>query len=360
MSYNDKPLDNPLNWSFKVGRLFEIDIRVHIAFVLCAVILVWMEIPRADSGVSWSLGSVLLKVLGMYGSLFMIVLLHEFGHCYGARRTGGEAHEILMWPLGGLAMVVPLHRARAHLITAIAGPMVNVLICLVIAAVLVLWVGGLGAVPWNPLHPFTPVSQTVPLGGGQGWLVTTFGLSYFILLINLAPVFPFDGGRIVQAGLWRKLGFERSMEIATGTGMIGAIVIGVIAMFIEGSFILLGIAVFGYATCWQQRRVLREMGPEAFGDEGGGMFDGYRIGSGDDEPSREPGFFERRRRQKAERKAENDRQELERHRHAVEEVLRKVSATGIDSLTPPERKTLEEETRRQRISSAPALHSSDS
>ncbi len=358
MSYDDKPLDNPLNWSFKVGRLFAIDIRVHIVFVLCAVLLVWLEIPRADSGVSWSLGSVLLKVLGMYGALFLIVLLHEFGHCYGARRTGGEAHEILMWPLGGLAMVMPPHRANAHLITTIAGPMVNVLICLLCAVVLVFWVGGFGAVPWNPLHPFTPVSSATALTSGQSWLATTFGLSYFIFLINLAPVFPFDGGRIVQATLWRKMGFERSMAIATGTGMVGAIVIGLIALFIEESFILLGIAVFGYATCWQQRRILREVGPAAFGDEGGGMFGGYRFGSGGDEAEAEPGFFERRRRQKAERKADRERLELERHCRTVEEILRKVSATGIDSLTPQERRTLEEETRRQRTVSAES-HTSD-
>ncbi len=84
-------MDNPINWSFRVGRLFGIDIRVHVAFVICAVILVWMEIPDKDSGIPWSLLDVLVHSLGTYAILFAIVLVHEFGHCFGARYTGGEA-----------------------------------------------------------------------------------------------------------------------------------------------------------------------------------------------------------------------------------------------------------------------------
>lgn len=357
MGYADRPLDNPINWSFRIGRLFRIDLRVHIAFVLCAVIMVWMEIPDRDSGISWSLGRVLINALGIYAILFGVVLLHEFGHCFGCRHSGGEADEILMWPLGGLAYVNPPHEPGAHMITTVAGPLVNVLICAVCALLLMLWLGGLGAVPWNPLHPFTPVNGALVPTTGQRWLLTVYGISYFILLINLLPVFPFDGGRIVQAWLWPKKGYGRSMEIATGTGMVGAIIIGLFGLFVEESWLIVGIAVFGYLTCWQTRRMLREQ--EAF-DEGlfagaGGIGESYYGG---ERPERKPGFLERRRERRAARKAERERQRREEHERAVEEALRKVSVAGLDSLTPRERRLLEQETKRQREAEAAAGESS--
>ena len=98
MARSDRPLDNPINWSFKAGRLFEIDIRVHVAFIICAVILIWMEMPKADDPVQRPFGGVLVDALGFYALLFLVVLLHEFGHCFGARHTGGEGHRRLRQP----------------------------------------------------------------------------------------------------------------------------------------------------------------------------------------------------------------------------------------------------------------------
>ncbi len=80
MFSTDRPLDNPINWSFRAGRLFGIDIRIHIVFVICAVVLVWMEIPKGEGVASRPLGSVLVDALGTYALLFLVVLLHEFGH----------------------------------------------------------------------------------------------------------------------------------------------------------------------------------------------------------------------------------------------------------------------------------------
>ena len=360
MAYRDRPLDNPINWSFRIGRLFGIHLRVHVIFVLCAVVLIWRAIPPEGSGTAWSFGRVLVYALGGYAILFFIVLLHEFGHCFGCRHTGGEADEILMWPLGGLASVSPPPQPRAHLITAVAGPLVNLLICVVCSLLLILWMGSWGAVPWNPFHPFTPVKPALSTTTGQYWLLTVYGLSYLLLMFNLLPVFPLDGGRILQAWLWPRKGFGRSMEIATATGMVGAIGIFVVGVFLEDRWLLFGIAAFGYYTCWRARRMIREQSEYAAADVGIDFGQGYSFFDHNGEEERRPGFFERRRRRRAEQRAERARRRQEQHQKAVEEVLRKVSVAGMDSLSHHERHILQEETKRQRKLNAGSRNASHS
>lgn len=345
MGYSDKPLDNPVNWSFKIGRLFGIDVRVHVAFVICAFVLLAMEMPKGADAGTVPITRTLVRALGGYAILFVIVLLHEFGHCFGARYTGGEADEILIWPLGGLAYTHPPHTPSAHMVTTAAGPSVNVIICAICSAIIVLGTGRLGAVPWNPLHPMWPAVAGIIPTEAQLWVMRVFGISYLLLLFNLLPIFPFDGGRLLQAYLWPRTGYGRSMELATATGMIGAIAVGIFGLFIEESMLLLMIAGFGYLTCWQTRRVLREQGAYGLSEAGmgfgGGEFDMH------DDPERQPGFFERRRIRRAQAREARERRQREQIEQAVEAILRKVSEQGVHSLTPRERRTLEEETKRR-------------
>jgi hypothetical protein len=82
---------NFLNASFQIGRLFDINIRIHILF------LIYIAWRLLGAGSGFLLAAIFMAVL------FTIVLIHEFGHCFGARSVGGDARDILMWPLGGLA-----------------------------------------------------------------------------------------------------------------------------------------------------------------------------------------------------------------------------------------------------------------
>src|SRR5438105_13175644 len=115
----------PLTWSLPLARVFGITIRVHVLFPLVALGLIMREAFKegAPPGV-W------IEEAMIMGLLFLSVLLHEFGHCFGARLMDGDASEVLLWPLGGLAAVEVPHTARANFITAAAGPLVNVLLCL--------------------------------------------------------------------------------------------------------------------------------------------------------------------------------------------------------------------------------------
>src|SRR4051794_13843476 len=115
---------DPFSWSFPIGRLFGITIKVHILFplVVLGLILRPVFMDGSKAGI-WIDASMVMALL------FLTVLLHEFGHCFMGRWVGGEANEVLLWPLGGLAAVDVPHSARANFLTAAGGPLVNVLIC---------------------------------------------------------------------------------------------------------------------------------------------------------------------------------------------------------------------------------------
>jgi Zn-dependent protease len=162
-----------------------------------------------------------------YLGLFLIVLLHEFGHAFACRQTGGEANQIVLWPLGGIAFVKPPPRAGAYLWSIAAGPLVNAAlfpVFVVFAAVAAHW-------HWRVTEP--DLFQFV------------FSIAYinaFLLFFNLLPVYPLDGGQIVRGLLWLWLGPILSLKIASVIGFVGAAAFGVWAIA-KGS-IWLGILAF--------------------------------------------------------------------------------------------------------------------
>ena len=126
-------MQEPFAWttlSLPMGRVFGITIRIHWLFPFVALGVILRAFYYTPSGLdptllekyyrenegAWIDASIFMLIL--FGS----VLLHEFGHCFAARMTGGDAHEVLLWPLGGLASVDLPARPRAHLLTAGAGP----------------------------------------------------------------------------------------------------------------------------------------------------------------------------------------------------------------------------------------------
>src|SRR5438132_4525387 len=110
---------DPLTWSLPLGRLFGIMIRVHVLFPVVALALI---LRLGFKTTFWTEACELMALL------FAAVLLHELGHCFGARLVDGDAHEILIWPLGGLAAVDVPHTPRANFLTAAAGPLVNLVL----------------------------------------------------------------------------------------------------------------------------------------------------------------------------------------------------------------------------------------
>src|SRR6266567_6195880 len=143
---------DPFSWSFPIGRIFGITVRVHILLIVVFLgLYLRFAIGKTPQGNAYPTGYG-LDMLVILGLFFISVLLHEFGHCYGAHLAEGEAQEVLLWPLGGLAFVDVPHTPKANFIATAMGPAVNLLLCLMAGMVLA---SGSFWAPFNPLwDPF--------------------------------------------------------------------------------------------------------------------------------------------------------------------------------------------------------------
>ncbi len=339
-----------LNLSFPVGRYFGISVRVHILFVLLVIFRIWPDSNLTKLGVS--AGEQMLWSLRWIGLLFGIVLLHEFGHCFGCRAVGGRADQILMWPLGGLAFCDPPRRPWPEFVTVACGPLVNVILAGASYVILLSWLG-LDRMPVS-LHPFDMWRENAYWFMGDSsvarLLADLFVVNYALLLFNVLLIFyPFDGGRLVQIILWVWIGYQRSMWIATTLGMIGAVGVAVVGL-VQRSFLLVLIGVFGFITCRQQRQMLRYADPyEPDGDSrfmaayethdgqrGAWFGSGGGGGAGDGTRGGRPGVLARWRAGRAMKQAETRRKQAQAGEAEVNRVLDKVRDKGQVSLSQRE------------------------
>jgi Zn-dependent protease len=154
-------------------------------------------------------------------------LLHEFGHAFACRQTGGQADTIVLWPLGGIAFVKPPARPGAYLWSMAAGPLVNV----VLFPLLTLFAFVVTKLHWEIVHP-----------DFYRFVLTVCFMNAVLLFFNLIPVYPLDGGQILRGILWFKIGPIRSLKVASIIGFGGAILFGLWA--IAAQSIWLGIIAF--------------------------------------------------------------------------------------------------------------------
>lgn len=273
MGWQDRPYSSPpqrggfdfknvLFGSLSLGEWFGIHVRVHASLLLMLVFNVLFANARGGMGSRDAIVSSLI--------LFGIILLHEFGHAFAARHVGGDAREILLWPLGGLAFVSTPRRWWPSFFASAGGPLVNVAICLVTGVLLMALSGWQFRLPFNPLIPF---GGQILMNDASYQLLGDSSVAYYIwwiyitswtlLFFNLLPIFPLDGGQMLQALLWRKLGYFQSMSLACNVGMAGAVLMGLWGLT-GGSFWLLFLAFAGFMTCYQTKMNLREYADAAY------------------------------------------------------------------------------------------------
>jgi len=309
---------------------------IRVSLSILSVFLLVLEVLHAVGQ-----GTV-VATLVLAGLLFLFVLLHEFGHCFGSRAVGGTADDILMWPLGGLASVDPPDRPWEHLVTTICGPAVNLAVCALLFPFLVY--NGVSAS--NLLNPFGSVYE---LFGKTWWPIAfTYKINYWLFVFNVfLPVFPMDGGRILQEILWFRTGSKfRSTLIACNVGMFLGAIIGFISLYHQ-NLLMFGIMLFCVIHSYQVRQQLLISALENAGTFGYDFSEGYRSfdhDEDDERPPRKPSFLQRWRAKRAEkqRKAEAD---MDRE---VDRILAKLHDEGLASLTAREKKFLNQASERKR------------
>jgi stage IV sporulation protein FB len=329
---------NPLLWlvagSVPLFTIFGIRVRAHAALIVTVALVFLFGLGEGASSASARVQFITM--------LFAIVLLHEFGHCFAARYMGGEANDILMTPIGGLAFAMAPRKPWPTFVTVAAGPAVNVVICLLCGFALYWIVGVFPLGPWSFSRAFdSPLTEGwANVGSYLLWIYT---ISYSLLLFNLLPVFPLDGGQMLQAALWRPYGYYRSMLWTMNVGIVGGalmIAYGIITFgSLWGGLLLVFIGLSCLLTCQQTRRMLIAEGPWAFADEDGPDF------SASLQPEKRPNQWLARRRANREKKLMRA-EAAERAR--VDAILDKVARNGMNSLNWSERRALRKATEHQR------------
>jgi Zn-dependent protease len=356
----------PLSWSFPLGRPFGITVRVHFLFPVVAVVLVLRQAFYQPYEGYVNPPGAWIDTLALCVLLFVAVLLHEFGHCFAARGVGGDAQDILMWPLGGLAYVDVPQTPRANFLTAGAGPAVNFVLCLLCAAGLLLVDSRPLQPVWNPLPSGFPF-RLVDAGGGQ-WLVRLqswsgealnyspysgavllarfFWVNWFLFLLNTVLVgLPLDGGRLLQAGLWPHVGYRQATWYAVIAGFVVAIIIFLYALSQEQAMALV-LALYIYMECKRQWLILETGGDDSvFGyDFSQGYTSLEREQGVEQAPPRRPrqSLWQRWKQRRAEQKAQREREAREADERRMDSLLEKISAHGMASLTDEERRFMKQ------------------
>jgi Zn-dependent protease len=208
--------------AIRLFRFAGIDVYLHWWWFLAAVYEIQSRNGRYSS-ITWNILE--------YLALFLIVLVHEFGHALACRQVGGIANRIVLWPLGGVAYVDPPQRPGATLWSIAAGPLVNV----VLAPIL-----------WGIHLAAQSAAVSADL---QTLAYSVFWIDIVLLIFNILPVYPLDGGQILRSLLWFVLGRARSLMAATILGMIGGVAFIAWALYDRDLWLGL-IAVYMLMNCW--------------------------------------------------------------------------------------------------------------
>ena len=214
-----------MRWSWRIARIAGIDIDIHATFV---ILLAWIGlVDYRRAGATAALEAVLFTV-----AIFVSVVLHEYGHALTAAQFGVKTRRITLLPIGGVASLERMpDRPRHELLIALAGPAVT--LCIVIALYIGLRAAG---APTD-----TPSATTTGLAAffaGLMWI------NVALLLFNLLPAFPMDGGRVLRATIAMRTDYARATDIAARIGKVFALLFGLAGLFVVNNPFLVVIALF--------------------------------------------------------------------------------------------------------------------
>jgi Zn-dependent protease len=225
-------------WSIPIARIAGTVVRVHVTFLL---FLVWIGAAQwRQAGQAAAMEGVLFIVL-----IFACVLAHEFGHILAARRYGIRTPDVTLWPIGGVASLERIpDKPREELVVALAGPAVNV----VIAAVLILALGS----------DFESAAMAEMENPRLTLMARLAAANIFLVVFNLIPAFPMDGGRVLRAILAMRMPHVEATRIAARIGQGAAFLFALAGLFVNPMLIVIGLFVYLAATAESQHVAFRD------------------------------------------------------------------------------------------------------
>jgi Zn-dependent protease len=223
----------PVKWSVRIGTLFGIGVELHVTFLL---LVVGLAVAR---GFSTGDPRRALETAVLLLAVFACVLLHELGHALAARRYGIRTRDIVLLPIGGIARLERMpEKPTQEIVVALAGPAVNLALALLLAGVVAI------------LH-----EPPAALGLGGNPVDSLLAVNVFMLLFNLIPAFPMDGGRVLRALLAIRLPYARATRVAAGVGQAIAVLFAVWGVLHNP--MLLFIALFVFMAAGEEYALVR-------------------------------------------------------------------------------------------------------
>ena len=214
-----------MKWSLKLGRFAGIDVYIHTTFLLLigwVAFTYWLQ-TRTMAGTLEGIAFLLV--------LFLCVVLHEYGHALTARRYGIRTRDITLLPIGGLARLERIpEKPIEEFWVALAGPAVKV----VIAAALFIYLS-----VTRTLEPFTGLSMT-----GGPFIERLMSVNLSLVLFNIIPAFPMDGGRVFRALIAMRTDYTRATHIAAAIGQGIAFLFGFIGLFTNPFLVFIALFVW--------------------------------------------------------------------------------------------------------------------
>jgi len=224
-----------MKWSWKIGRIAGVDVFLHWTFLL---LVGWILASYLATGQGWIAA---LSGVAFIIALFACVVAHELGHALAAKRLGVPTQDITLYPIGGVARLqrIPEHPFHEFVIS-IAGPLVNIVIAGAMALGIALNSG---------------ISTIAGVSMSSGFMTNLLWANVALVVFNLIPAFPTDGGRILRAGLASLMEYSKATRIAAGVGQMLAILFAIVGLFVLNNPLLLFISIFIYLSASSESQV---------------------------------------------------------------------------------------------------------
>jgi Zn-dependent protease len=338
------PVGTVQRWSLSLGRWAGVTVYIHLFFLLFAVMAVAFAATDREMLVPGCLA---------VGIVLVSVLAHELGHLFAAMHVGGKMDAIVIGPVGGLLPPRVPDEPEIHLFVAVAGPIVH--LALVVLAAVVLAIAG----QTNLVGLFSPLPITVDLSDGSPWLIAaklTLWLNWVLMLLNLLPAYPFDGGPVLRAMLWPALGRRTARVVTSRAAMVLAVGLGLVAVWtVRADFespvpLWIPLVVLGIFLFFSARQDLtygqpseQPEGPAGYNLDSDGLDLLEAMWASEED---ENGVLVEHQQTRQLEERERDQEAYEDAR--VDDILARLHDSSMDSLSPEEVAVLQRASRRYR------------